>query len=170
MKLISIFLLAFSMAHAAETITQPDTPYRPNQGGDLWLTVTGGNKVKASVSYTSDGNGNLTPMASRAQAVTIEGHLAPFSYAHLSGNGTSTVKSGAGVLGNVCVNNNDTGGSATIYDNTAGSGTVIGVINVGADSLSTVGPVCLDYHVSFSTGLTVVTAGSSSNDVTVTYK
>ena len=87
------------------------------------------------------------------------------SYAHLNSTGTTTIKSGAGILRRVVIN---TKGSAsntfTIYDNTSGSGTVIAAID-------TVNGVSghFEYNVAFSTGLTVVNASGTSADITVIY-
>jgi len=88
------------------------------------------------------------------------------SYAHLNSTGTTTIKSGAGILRRVVIN---TKGSAsntfTIYDNTSGSGTVIAAID-------TVNGVSghFEYGVNFSTGLTIVTANGTAADVTVIYE
>jgi len=88
------------------------------------------------------------------------------SYAHLNSTGTTTIKSGAGILRRVVIN---TKGSAsntfTIYDNTSGSGTVIAAID-------TVNGVSghFEYNVAFSTGLTVVDASGTSADITVIYE
>lgn len=84
---------------------------------------------------------------------------------HMSTATTTTFKSGAGILHAVCVNTLGTVASTvTVYDNTAGSGTVIGVIN----SLAISG--CFSYDVAFATGLTLVTTGTVAPDVTIAYK
>ena len=60
---------------------------------------------------------------------------------------------------------NDAGGTlGTIYDNTAGSGTVIGILDAPATS----DPVSLEYGVDFYTGLTIVTTGNW--DLTIVYE
>ena len=88
------------------------------------------------------------------------------SYAHLNSTGTTTIKSGAGILRRVVIN---TKGSAsntfTIYDNTSGSGTVIAAI----DTVNGVSGY-FEYNVAFSTGLTVVGATGTSADITVIYE
>lgn len=53
---------------------------------------------------------------------------------------------------------------ATIYDNTAGSGTKIGTID------TTAGVQTFLYDVAFSTGLTIVTAAGTASDMTLSYK
>jgi len=88
------------------------------------------------------------------------------SYAHLNSTGTTTIKSGAGILRRVVVNTYGSGSNTfTIYDNTSGSGTVIAAID-------TVNGVSghFEYNVAFSTGLTVVDATGTSADITVIYE
>lgn len=98
-------------------------------------------------------------------------------YKNLSGNVTTVVKSGAGLLRAISINNNTTGGTVTVYDNTAGSGTKIMTLTVGSPSGGLLsasgapGPINLTaLDIRFNTGLTVVTAGSNSNNVTVYYR
>lgn len=87
------------------------------------------------------------------------------TYAHISTATTTTVKSGAGFLYNVSVNSLGTVASTcTVYDNTAGSGTVIGVINTLALSGTFLN------NLTFSTGLTLVTTGTVAPDITVSYR
>lgn len=88
-----------------------------------------------------------------------------YSYSHISTNTTTTVKSGAGVLRSISINTKGASSNiATIYDNTAGSGTVIGVID------TTDRTVTLKFDVIFSTGLTIVTATGTAADITVSYR
>jgi len=88
------------------------------------------------------------------------------SYAHLNSTGTTTIKSGAGILRRVVINTRGSiANTLTIYDNTSGSGTVIAAID-------TVNGVSghFEYNVAFSTGLTVVDASGTSADITVIYE
>jgi len=88
------------------------------------------------------------------------------SYAHLNSTGTTTIKSGAGILRRVVVNTNGSGSNTfTIYDNTSGSGTVIATI----DTVNAVGGF-FEYGLAFSIGLTVVSATGTSADITVIYE
>jgi predicted RecA/RadA family phage recombinase len=88
-----------------------------------------------------------------------------YTYGHMSTATTTTHKSGAGTLRSIVVNTKGTVASTiTVYDNTAGSGTVIAVI----DSLNQAGT--FTYDVAFATGLTLVTTGTAAPDVTVSYK
>lgn len=83
---------------------------------------------------------------------------------HISGSAaTHILKYGAGVLQRIMFNNTS-GTSITIYDNTAGSGTVIGIITTASGAI---GP--WPYNAPFSNGLTLVTVGNSL-DATVIYE
>jgi hypothetical protein len=81
---------------------------------------------------------------------------------HITGDATTSVKSGFGVLHSITFNNPTATETVTIYDNTAASGTKIGTIAVP----SSPGPVTLTYDVVFDNGLTIFTATASS-DITV---
>lgn len=81
-------------------------------------------------------------------------------YAHISGAATTVVRTGFGVLQKIIVGTS-AAGTATVYDNTAGSGTVIAVITSAAAQA----PVCLEFDCAFTTGLTVVT--TAATDLTV---
>ena len=88
------------------------------------------------------------------------------SFSNITTTGTTTIKSGAGILRRVVVNTR--GGitnTLTIYDNTSGSGTVIAAID-------TVNGVSgnFEYNVAFSTGLTIVSASGTSANATVIYE
>ena len=92
--------------------------------------------------------------------------LAPSSYLHLNANGTTTVKSGAGVLRRIMINTK--GGIAntlTIYDNTTATGAVIGVVDTGNAAGG-----AFDYELDFTTGLTVVLAGLTAADITIIFE
>lgn len=86
------------------------------------------------------------------------------SYSHLAANATTTIKSGAGKLHSITINTLGVADTITVYDNTAGSGTVIAVINAAVSQQT------LLYDVVFSTGLTVVIAGTTAPDITVAYR
>ena len=85
----------------------------------------------------------------------------PYNYQYISTATTTTVKSGAGVLKSITIGET-AAGAITIYDNTAASGTVIGVLKASHAEQT------LDFSVAFSTGLTIVTAGASK--LTVSYR
>jgi hypothetical protein len=88
-----------------------------------------------------------------------------YSYAHISTSTTTVVKSGAGYLYSIIINQVGTVAStATIYDNTAGSGTIIGIL----DTLSTREQFL--YNIAFGTGLTIVTTGTVAPDLTICWR
>ncbi len=87
------------------------------------------------------------------------------SFSNIAATGTTTVKSGAGIFRRLVINTK--GGSSntfTIYDNTAGSGTVIATV----DTVNSTGS--LEYGLAFSTGLTIVSASGASANATVIYE
>lgn len=87
----------------------------------------------------------------------------PYSYHHLATNSASdVVKSGAGRLHSITVNDPGSAWSITVYDNTSASGTVIAVLAPSS-------PMPFTYDVAFGTGLTLKTAGTTPGDLTVAY-
>ena len=102
-------------------------------------------------------------IASNQSTITVQ--QAGYSFQNITTATTTTVKSGAGVLRGVTVNTKGTIASTiVIYDNIAGSGTIIGTI----DSLNLAGQFVFD--VAFATGLTLVTTGTVAPDITVSYR
>ena len=89
-----------------------------------------------------------------------------YSHKNLAANATTTVKSTPGFLHSLVINKiGATANTITIYDNTAGSGTVIATI----DSTIASAPTRL-YDVQFTTGLTVVIASGTAADITLSYR
>lgn len=86
------------------------------------------------------------------------------SYAHITTNATTVVKGSAGILRSIVINTKGVTNTATVYDNTAGSGTVIAVID------TTLSTTSFTYDIKFGTGLTIVTAGGTPPDITVSYR
>ncbi len=87
-----------------------------------------------------------------------------YSFSHLNANGTTVIRTGAGMLGNVTINTKGaTANTLTLYDNTAASGTVIAVIDTTAQVQ------VLNFEVAFATGLTAVLATGTAADVTIGY-
>lgn len=137
-----------------------------------------GNPVKVGSIFNS-----TNPTFTNGQRADVQsnrnGHVATqfrTTFSRTTGNATTTAKSGAGVLHGVIVGANWTQGIGTIYDNTAGSGTIIMQLDFGSPAgglLSTTGlpgPVFLGpLGIEFTTGLTVVTTGSTSNDITLVF-
>lgn len=94
---------------------------------------------------------------------------AAWSYKHIVGAATTVVKSGAGALGGIVINKPISLSVTSIYDNTAGSGTVIGVLTnplalLQEQNALVYGPS----GVAFANGLTIVT--SAGDDLTVVFK
>jgi hypothetical protein len=87
------------------------------------------------------------------------------SYQNIAANGTTTIKSAPGWLHSITINTKGaTGNTATVYDNTSGSGTKIGTIDTTAQIQS------LLFDAAFTTGLTIVLASGTAADLTVSYQ
>jgi hypothetical protein len=89
--------------------------------------------------------------------------VAGHGYKNITANGTTVVKSGPGILHGITVNKLGSASTLQIFDNTAGSGTLIGTLNTAVAQAS------LIYDVAFSVGLCVVLAGTTAPDVTLSY-
>lgn len=93
----------------------------------------------------------------------------PFSnfnaFKNITAAATTVVKAGPGQLFAINLQNMAAASTMTVFDNTAGSGTVIATFTQGA--AAQVSPVTLFYDLKFNIGLTVVTTGT--NDLTVTF-
>jgi bifunctional ADP-heptose synthase (sugar kinase/adenylyltransferase) len=83
------------------------------------------------------------------------------SNTYISTATTTTVKTGVGLLHSIVLGET-AAGAITIYDNTAASGTVIGVLKASIVEGTYI------FNTSFSVGLTIVTAGASK--LTVNYR
>jgi hypothetical protein len=88
--------------------------------------------------------------------------MAGSTFSNITTNTTTLVKTGAGTLHRIVVNNPGTAATITIYDSTTATGTKIGTIAVGVTQTS------IAYEAFFSTGLTIVTTGAP--DITVVYR
>ena len=84
-----------------------------------------------------------------------------FSYSYISTATTTTIKSGAGFLHTITITE-AVASTIIVYNNTAGSGTII------ASFVASAGVGTYHLNVSFDTGLTIVTAGASK--LTVSYR
>ena len=92
-------------------------------------------------------------------------------YKNVTGNGTTTVKSGAGVLQVIMINNAGSGGTMAIYDNTTASGSdIIATLTLPTGGVNPVPAAMFGLGCEFSVGLTVVTAGSALNNFTLVYQ
>lgn len=131
-------------------------------GGTTEITNDVGNPIPVSKNTTVNSAAN--PFVVDGSAVTQPVIQTAYSYSHQATSATTVVKSGVGVLHSIVINTRGTSSTATIYDNTAGSGTVIAIIDTTLSTTSFV------YDLNFATGLTVVTAGATPADITVTYR
>lgn len=142
-----------------------NTSFAATQSGTWNVTnISGTVSLPTGAATETTVAGLLTNTQLRASAVETTKKTSSFS--HITTNTTTTVKSGAGVLRRIVINTKgSTSNTLTIYDNTTGSGTVIGVIDTvnGASGH-------FEYGVNFSTGLTIVTANGTAADVTVIYE
>lgn len=144
---------------------------------DFYYIFTNG-PIPILCNIARDGGTFATEWEASYKAAAVD-----FTYTHINkfhnmtGNATTTIKSGIGILRGISINNNTTGGTVTIYDNTAASGTKIMTLQVGSPSgglLTTTGlagPTMISgLDIKFGTGLTVVTAGSANNNVSLYYR
>jgi hypothetical protein len=84
-----------------------------------------------------------------------------YSVSSITTQTTTVVKNTPGTLHSIIIPTPVASATVKIYDNTAGSGSVIlDTITFPATLLSS-GPVCLIFDVIFATGLTIVTAGAT---------
>lgn len=116
---------------------------------------SGGSTTNVSMSATAAAIYRLGPLETQAK------------YFHDTGAGTHVLKYSAGTLQRVVINTSISAGSTTItmYDNTSASGSVIASVVFQSNAQ----PVCLEYHIPFNTGLTIVTTASGW-DFTVVYE
>lgn len=150
-----------------------------SMNGYYYIYSTDGQVIIQCV-IVQDGNSDQTDFETNYQshAVTYNvSPLAPGSYANITGNATTNVKAGPGALMGILINDNTTGGVVTVYDSNSGSGTKIGTIQIGSPSgglLSSSGQPgpagWTALNMKFGTGLTVVTSGSSGNNITIIYR
>ena len=90
-----------------------------------------------------------------------------YSLKTMSTSTTTTIKTGAGVMHSLVITNTGaTSNSIKIYDNTAASGKVILDLSTSG-GLPAVGTTILD--ATFDIGLTIITAGTTPPQLTVTY-
>lgn len=87
-------------------------------------------------------------------------------YEYISTNTTTTVKSGAGHLKAITIGTKGASSNTlTVYDNTAGSGDIIAVI----DTTSASAEATFHFDCEFTNGLTIVTATGTAPKATIIY-
>ena len=87
----------------------------------------------------------------------------PGAYRCIDANGTVVCKAGAGALRRIVINAAGNNSTATVYDNTAGTGTRIATLDCSVTGAR-------EYGVAFSVGLTVVLSGGLPGDITVVFE
>ncbi len=151
-------------------VTQPVSMSSLPPGISTAALQTSGNVSLSSI------DSKLTTALSLLTSIDSKVTQLTYSFRQITGNATTVIKSGSGVLRGIILGNSSTLGTVIIYDNNAGSGTVICSLQLGSpvDGVGGIkgtpipnflGPT----QVAFSTGLTVVTAGSTSNSISVIY-
>jgi hypothetical protein len=148
-----IFLINGNVAHTVSATAAP------------WASTS---HFPAYASNVNSGGGtaNVT-MDIRVLVITRLGRYETQpKYGHVTTANTYILKYGAGVLHRLTIATPTSAGSAaiTVYDNTAGSGTVISVVSLPSGASA----VTLEYMVPFNIGLTVVSTGTW--DATVIYE
>lgn len=99
---------------------------------------------------------------SAAGAIDVR-QVGAYSFNNITTNATTVVKGSAGTFRGLTVNTAGTGSTATIYDNTAGSGTKVGTVNTAVLGTS------LQFDAACATGITIVTAGAGAADITAMF-
>lgn len=130
---------------------------------------TEGNEVLASVDLSGNQRITLgTLLAGEDLTNNVIKVEERFSYLNIAaGQATTVVKAAAGFLHTITLNSAATATNTTIiYDNASGAGTVIGR---PAATTATV-PTTLTYDVSFTLGLTIITATANGSDMTISYR
>lgn len=150
------------------------------------ISVGGVKSIRARVTWTSGTSITIKGAATIADAptklvnsllpYTIAGEDIPndvlkvesrYSFANITTQTTTVVKTGAGLLKRIVFGKSLASGVVAIYDNTAGSGTLISTITFPAVLLSDVN--YYDFECAVATGITVVTSGATQ-DITVIYR
>lgn len=142
-----------------------------------YYVFTSGTEILGCI-ITKDGGTDQTDFEATYKALAVNFFYTEINqYQNVAGNATTVIKSGAGLLRAISINNNTTGGTVTVYDNTAASGMKIMTMQIGSPSgglLSSSGlpgPINLTgLDIRFNTGLTIVTAGSANNNITAYYR
>lgn len=109
---------------------------------------------------------NSMPVTIASDQSTVNVRTTGYSFARLNTAATTVLKSSSGVVKRVCIGANaGNGHTITLYNNTAGSGTILAVLTTSG---STVPGNCSEYDAFMSTGITAVVTGTS--DWTVIYE
>lgn len=127
--------------------------------------------LKVGLECTNGANVNNNTLSCLVASINRNGQLLTQPHAvRISTLTTTVLKYGPGNLHSIVVTApSSSAGTITVYDNTAGSGTIIAVLTVRSPASQSV-PFSLDFKgLAFSNGLTIVTA-STASDLTVIYE
>lgn len=140
-----------------------------------YLVFIRDHEIKFSCDIIRDGSDDVVDFETNYQAGAT-----PFissawnSFINLTGNATTTVKSGPTALVQIIINTNNSGGTVTIYDSLSASGTQVGRMQIGTPSgalgAGLQSPGVYIYGIQLALGLTIVTAGAAGNNITVLYR
>ena len=123
------------------------------------ITVTGQVEVQPGVMSTE---ATMSTLLAGENLTTNRLNNEPiYSYAVITTQTTTTCKSGAGTLHTITISTPVANATVKVWDSLAGSGTVlVDTITLPAALISD-GPITLTFDESFTTGLTIVTAGAT---------
>lgn len=158
-----------TMANSVPVVVASDQSALSVVGNVASAATDSGNPVKVGAIYNS-----TLPTFTNGQRADLQanlmGELAVRSRhrtTRITGNTTTVVKSGTGVFAGIAWGQVNGSASVTVYDNTAGSGTVIWDISPGSNALN--GTIArMDREV--TTGITVVTSGLLTLDITILWQ
>jgi len=150
------FYIDNSLVHQIDTVETPFL-FPKSQILDLPSTLQNNN--------TGGGATNTTLQALEVSILRLGNIVTETKFGHITTAATTILKNTPGKLHSITVNTTAVATSTiTIYDNTAGSGTVIGIIT----SSSGLQLTTLKYNVPFNVGLTIVSTGAW--DLTISYE
>lgn len=92
------------------------------------------------------------------------GVIGGYNYHNITGQATTVVATGQGILHAITFNKPVATATVTIYDGLDTNGTKIGTVTIPASPM----PVTLRYDVTYTVGLTIVT-GVADEDITISY-
>lgn len=136
------FVIAGTLVHTVDSVTQ------------TWTATT---TLPVRADNANVGNTTNTTLSIRVSTIYRLGKMETLpTYKVISGAGVTSCKLGAGNLHRI-IFNTPTTNPVSIFDSVASTGTAsIGVVNCPANTA----PFYLDYHIPFSNGLTILTAGT----------
>lgn len=138
--------------------------------------VTPGTVASASALIGGQFNTTLPTLTNTQQSAVQLNQFGDLSitqrnkYRNIAGIGTTFIKSGSGTLQAITINNPNSGGIIVIYDSTTGSGTVIMTLTFPKGGINS-SPTCFsNLGAEFTQGVTAVSTGSYTNNITVFYQ